>query len=106
MKAKSFLSVGLILTALVLPAFSGGAQPVTKISAGLAHSLFVRSDGSLWAMGLDISGQLGDGTNSYPGVNRPERIVADNVTAVAATGYSFNFSGFSLFLKGDGSLWA
>jgi len=47
---------------------------------------------------LNDSGQLGDGTlnNTSP----PERIVASNVTAIAAG------SAHSLFLKGDGSLWA
>ena len=49
-----------------------------------------------WAYNDD--GQLGDGT--YNNTNRPEQIVASNVTAIAAGGYH------SLFLKSDGSLWA
>jgi hypothetical protein len=31
------------------------------IAAGTYHSLFLKSDGSLWGMGADIYGQLGDG---------------------------------------------
>jgi hypothetical protein len=34
---------------------------VVAIAAGAQHSLFVKSDGSLWAMGLNDDGELGDG---------------------------------------------
>ena len=85
-------------------ALTGGAQPVTKIAAGQGHTLFLKSDGSLWAMGLNGNGQLGDGT--YNNTNRPELIVSNNVTAIAAGGGGTpNVSGHSLFLKSDGSLW-
>jgi len=85
----------------MLQAFTSGAQPVTTISAGSAsqHSLFLKSNGSLWAMGDDSYGQLGDGTYYYS-ANWPEQIVASNVTAIAAGGEH------SLFLKSNGSLWA
>jgi len=62
------------------------------------HSLFIKNDGSLWAMGWNQFDQLGDGTTNN--VNLPEQIVAGNVTAIAA-GAAHN-----LFLKSDGSLWA
>jgi alpha-tubulin suppressor-like RCC1 family protein len=74
------------------------ASNVTAISAGADHSLFLKSDGSLWGMGINGNGQLGDGT--YNTTNLPERIVASNVMAIAAG------ANFSLFLKTDGSLWA
>jgi alpha-tubulin suppressor-like RCC1 family protein len=71
---------------------------VIAIAAGDSHSLFLKSDGSLWVMGANFNGQLGDGT--YNSTNRPEQIVASNVVAIAAGAYH------SLFLKSDGSLWA
>jgi alpha-tubulin suppressor-like RCC1 family protein len=78
------------------------ASNVTAIAAGAYHSLFLKSDGSLWGMGNNIAGQLGDGTygDANFGTNRAEQIVASNVTAIAAGFYH------SLFLKNDGSLWA
>jgi hypothetical protein len=74
------------------------ASNVTAIAAGDSHSMFVKSDGSLWAMGWNLDGQLGDGT--YNMTNLPEQIVAGNVMAIAAG------SALSLFVKSDGSLWA
>ena len=74
------------------------AQPVIKVAAGDYHSLFLKSDGSLWAMGFNGSGALGDG--SFNNTNLPEQIVATGVTAISAGAYH------SLFLKSDGSLWA
>jgi alpha-tubulin suppressor-like RCC1 family protein len=87
-----------LLGAVLLQALTSGAQTVTKIAAGQYHSLFLKSDGSLWAMGYNLNGELGDGT--YSTTNQPELIVSNNVMAIAAGGYH------SLFLKSDGSLWA
>ena len=50
------------------------ASNVTAIAGGETHSLFLKSDGSLWAMGYNGFGELGDGT--YNSTNRPEQIVA------------------------------
>ena len=97
MKAPQSLKI-VCLCAAMLQALTSGAQPVTKVAAGYAHSLFLKSDGSLWAMGANYDGQLGDGT--YNNTNQPEQIVASNVTAIGA-GYDD-----SLFLKSDGSLWS
>ena len=73
---------------------------VTAIAAGWNHSLFIMNDGSLWAMGNNAYGQLGDGHYNSTGINKPEKVVASGVTAIAAGEYH------SLFLKSDGSLWA
>jgi alpha-tubulin suppressor-like RCC1 family protein len=91
-----------LIGAVLLQAMTGGAQPVTWIGAGSVHSVFLKSDGSLWAMGNNGFGQLGDGTTDGGNyfTNLPELIVPGNVTAVAG---AYNHT---LFLKSDGSLWA
>jgi alpha-tubulin suppressor-like RCC1 family protein len=74
------------------------ASNVVAIAGGLQHSLFLKSDGSLWATGGNLYGQLGDGTqNTFRNV--PEQVVPNGVVAIAAGNY------YSLFLKSDGSLW-
>src|SRR5438552_11271702 len=95
---KSILKSVLVLVLLQVVA-AQAATTVTNIAAGFVHSLFIKSDGSLWAMGNDYYGELGDGSIGTT-TNRPEQIVSSNVVAVAAGGLQ------SLFLKSDGSLWA
>jgi alpha-tubulin suppressor-like RCC1 family protein len=87
-----------LLSAALLQAATSGAQPVTKIAGGGSQSFFLKSGGSLWAMGLNDFGQLGNGT--YNPTNWPEKILVTNVTAIAAGIHH------TLFLKNDGSLWA
>jgi alpha-tubulin suppressor-like RCC1 family protein len=84
------------------------AHDVKAIAAGGWHSLFLKTDGTLWGMGSQNFGQLGDGrpgfvqygaANGFLFTNLPEEIVSGNVVAIAAGGEH------SLFLKSDGSLW-
>ena len=94
---KSFLNLVAIFVAVAFAAVTSQAQTVTKVAAGFTHSLFLKSDGSLWAMGNDVVGELGDGKNVN--TNRPQLIVTSGVTDIAAGG------SHSLFIKSDGSLW-
>jgi alpha-tubulin suppressor-like RCC1 family protein len=100
MKTKqNLIQIGLIVALLIMQVFICGAQPVvTNIAAGLYHSLFIMSDGSLWSMGENGSGQLGSG--NFNNTNLPVKIVTNNFVAVA--GGSFH----TLFIKSDGGLWA
>ncbi|MGA9778349.1 MAG: hypothetical protein WBS33_08775, partial [Verrucomicrobiia bacterium] len=57
------------------------ASNVTAISGGEFHSLFLKSDGSLWAMGNDSAGELGDG-NYYNPPNPPYGIIFPELIVV------------------------
>ena len=76
---------------------------VTAISAGGQHSLFLKNDGTVWAVGENSSGQLGDGVITYPDDNTFTAnpvLVMGGVKAIAAGGSS------SFFLKTDGRVYA
>jgi alpha-tubulin suppressor-like RCC1 family protein/sugar lactone lactonase YvrE len=84
--------------------FDGSPTPM-KVAAGTAavaagsdFSLIVKTDGSLWAVGDNSFGELGDGTTAKR--DAPVQILAGGVLAAAAGGMH------SLILKTDGSLWA
>jgi alpha-tubulin suppressor-like RCC1 family protein len=69
------------------------------IAAGGAHSLAVKSDGTVWAWGSNQYGQLGNGSNedSSAPVQVPGLV---NVIRVAGGDH------YSLALKSDGTVWA
>ena len=70
---------------------------MTSVEVGGEHSLQLRSDGSLWAVGSNYYGQLGDGTTVSRSL--PVEVESSGVTSVSAGTYH------SLYIKSDGSLW-
>ena len=54
---------------------------VELVTAGTDHTLYIKTNGTLWAMGNNEDGQLGDGTNDNK--NEPVQI-ATNATDIAA----------------------
>jgi alpha-tubulin suppressor-like RCC1 family protein len=69
------------------------------VASGGAHSLILKSDGTLWAWGQNSHGQLGDGTKAETTI--PVQIGKDSDWVAIATGRDH-----SLALKSDGTLWA
>ncbi len=78
-----------------LPGLSG----FTAVAAGGAHSLALKSDGTVWAWGSNTSGQVGNGTFTQA-VYEPVQVAGlSNVKAIAAG------PTYSLAVKTDGTVW-
>ena len=82
---------------------------VIQVAAGIAHTLALRSDGTVWAWGDNFFGQLGIGTGGrdfdmLTGTHRnalPVQIpTLSNITAISAGDV------YSLALQNDGTVWA
>lgn len=71
---------------------------VFSISAGSSHTMYVKTDGTLWATGDNTFGQLG--FNTFNSLDEFTYTGIDNVRSV----HCFNQS--SLIIKNDGSVWA
>lgn len=67
------------------------------IAAGGSHTLILRTNGTVWAAGHNLYGQLGNGSTTN---RRNPVMVMSGVKAIAAG------NSHSLFLKNDGSVWA
>jgi alpha-tubulin suppressor-like RCC1 family protein len=81
---------------------SGYLTGVSAIAAGGAHSLALKSDGSVWAWGSNFSGQLGDGTTTDSS-NKPVKVAnLSGVEAISGGGAP----SYNLALKDDGTVWA
>jgi alpha-tubulin suppressor-like RCC1 family protein len=77
-----------------------GLSGVTAaIAGGEDHSVALRSDGTVWAWGGNLYGQLGDGTTTNSSTPVQVRGLS-GVTAVAAGDYC------SVALRSDGTVWA
>jgi len=94
------LGQGNDLNVYTTPMRIGGDSNWEAVSAGNAHTLALKADGSLWAWGNNQYGQLGVG-DMYVNKHTPTRIGEDSDWATVSTGY-----GHTLALKADGSLWA
>jgi len=71
---------------------------VSSIAGGNAHTVALKSDGSLWAWGWNYCGQLGDGTTTDR--SSPVQVGSDTAWSAVATGYVHTVA-----LKSDGTLW-
>ncbi len=69
------------------------------VAAGGKHSVVLKSDGTVWAWGDNVFGQLGDGTN----VNKPKHTLVKDMMDVTSIASGNNHT---LALKKDGTVWA
>jgi len=90
---------------VVGPGGIGYLTNVVAVAAGTYHSLALKSDGTVWAWGFNVDGELGNGTEV--GSTTPVQVVGPggqghltNVVAIAGADWH------SLALKNDGTVWA
>jgi alpha-tubulin suppressor-like RCC1 family protein len=75
-----------------------GLSGVVGISAGGAHTVYLKSDETVWAAGENDYGQLGDGTQTNS--SNPVQVDITNVVSIS-TGINH-----TVYLKNDGTVWA
>ena len=78
----------------------GTATNWVDIAVGGSTTLALKADGTIWAWGENVHGQLGDGTWARERA-APARSVPDNDWKEVATG-----GAYSVALKRDGTLWS
>ena len=78
---------------------TANSQCWNKIYTGAHHTLAIKQNGSLWAWGYNLYGQLGDSTNSNH--NYPIKIGIENSWDVVQTGFYF-----SIGKKTNGTIWS
>ena len=89
------------ITQSLLPVPVSTLGDVVSIAAGSDHSLALKRDGTVWAWGVNDMGQLGNMTTINTNSSKPTQVYGlIGVTSIAAG------SGFSLALKGDGTVWS
>jgi alpha-tubulin suppressor-like RCC1 family protein len=85
------------LTPVQVPGLAG----ITKVAAGYGFSLALRSDGTVWAWGVNNAGQLGNKTTSDSAF--PVEVRVSQATSISAGGSS----GYAIRTTTDGAtLWA
>ncbi len=88
----------LIVTLQITASVAFGGTDFTVVDSGHRHSIGLKSDGTLWAWGYNLLGQLVNG--NHPNTNTPGQIGSDTKwTAISAGGNS------TIGLKSDGTLW-
>ena len=93
------LGIGDRPMALPTPAMALGLTSVVAAGAGSHHTIALIDDGTLWACGLNIYGQLGDGTNT----DRPIAVPVLGISSVVTVGASYHHT---VAITADGTIWA
>jgi hypothetical protein len=94
---------------LAAPVQVVGLSGVVAIAGGFGHCLALKSDGTVWAWGHGLYGQLGDGnfygdfyTGGIQSVATPVQVIGLSTVVAIAAGRSDH----NLALKSDGTVWA
>lgn len=94
------LGTGTVGGASGTPVQVTGLTNVTAIAAGNSFSLALKSDGTVFAWGTNLHGQLGDGTTT----DRPTAVQVSGLSDITAIAAGREY--FALALKSDGTVYA
>ena len=81
------------------PNGAGYLNGVTAIMGGEEHNVALKSDGTVWAWGMNAANQLGNGT----AVDSPTPVQVSGLTSIVALG---GRAYHTLAIKSDGTVWA
>ncbi|MDD3652582.1 MAG: DUF1533 domain-containing protein [Desulfotomaculaceae bacterium] len=84
------------------PVQVSGLTEVTAVAPSYSHTLALKNDGTIWAWGDNMYGQLGDGTSGFT-ATKYVPVQVDGMSEVQAIAAG---DAFSLALKNDGTVWA
>ena len=82
-------------------------EPLSGVKSVLASSwtsTFIMEDGTMWSVGRNIFGQLGNGGG--PDQTRPVQVLESNGSAVSDASFGTAGDHHILFVRKDGSLWS
>ena len=82
----------------LVPTQVGTATDWSKIAAGDAHSLAIKTDGTLWAWGFNLFGQLGNGLNTI-------RLAPTQIGIATDWSQIAGGDGHTVALKTNGTIW-
>lgn len=100
---KKFTRNVLVALSVGVPQFALAAEaPVWQfMSTGSEQTYAIKTDGTLWAWGCAIYGELGNGSKKPQKVSTPTQIGTDTDWKFAAGG-----SARAFFIKDDGTMWS
>src|SRR4051812_21084411 len=98
LRAAWLIPITVILSGSPLPMRALTTPATGAIAAGYVHTVALKADGTVWAWGLNESGQLGNGT--FEANTAPNQL--NGMTGVVAIGAGYSHS---IALKSDGTVW-
>lgn len=93
------LGTGATVNEITIPIQVNGLSQIVKVAGGNGFTLAIKNDGTVWSLGGNFEGELGNGSNTNSDI--PVQVSGlTNVVDVAAGVYH------SLAIKNDGTVWS